>query len=78
MIMNYRKLKGRIVEKYGTQKAFAKALNISERSLSLKMNSKRDFTGPELIEMVRLLHINPIEFGTYFCTIKEEKSNETT
>ena len=39
MMFNYDKLKGRIVEKFGTQMAFSKALGVSERTLSLKLNN---------------------------------------
>jgi len=36
----YRKLIGRIIETYGTRKAFAEAVGISENYLSLKLNGK--------------------------------------
>ena len=38
MAFDYSKLKGKIVEKFQTQQAFAKAMELSERSLSLKLN----------------------------------------
>lgn len=40
MAYDYRKLRGRIIEKYGTLKDFAIEMNWSERTLSLKMNCK--------------------------------------
>lgn len=40
MSFDYSSLSGRIVTEYGTQYNFANALGISERSLSLKLNSK--------------------------------------
>ena len=36
----YNKLRGRIIEKYGTQEKFARELGVSKNSLSLKMNGK--------------------------------------
>ena len=42
MSFNHNKLRGKIIEKYGTQGAFAKALGVSERTLSLKINGKMD------------------------------------
>ncbi|WP_459831247.1 DUF739 family protein [Howardella ureilytica] len=39
MSYDYSKLKGRIIEKYNSNKNFSKKMNISERSLSLKLNN---------------------------------------
>ena len=39
MAYDYSKLLGRITEKYGTQAQFSGAMGMSERSLSLKLNS---------------------------------------
>ena len=36
MSFNYSKLRGRIIEKFGTQGCFARKLGVSERTLSLK------------------------------------------
>ena len=43
MAYNYSKLLGKITEKFGTQASFAKSMNISERSLSLKLTNKVPF-----------------------------------
>ena len=48
MVYNYDKLKGRIVEKFGSQVAFAKALGISEKTISNKLSGKRYFTQLEI------------------------------
>lgn len=40
MSYNYSKLRGRVVEKFGTQRAFAKQLDLSERSISRKLSGK--------------------------------------
>lgn len=53
MAFNYDKLKGKIVEKYGTQRMFAKALQVSEKTLSLKLNNKYFF-----LKMKLLKHLN--------------------
>lgn len=45
MSFDYSKLRGRIVEKFGTQVNFAKAIKLSERTLSLKLNGKIFYTG---------------------------------
>jgi transcriptional regulator with XRE-family HTH domain len=74
MAFNYNKLRGRIVEKYGTQSAFSKALNVSERTLSLKLNGKIYFAQDEIVLMARLLDITEEEIQTYFFT-QEVQSN---
>ena len=51
MAYNYSKLLGKITEKFGTQGNFAKSMNISERSLSLKLTNKVPF------KLLSLIHI---------------------
>lgn len=64
----YRKLIGRIVEKYGTRKEFAKVLGISENSMSLKLNGKTGFSREDMVRWGELLDIDVNEFGAYFFT----------
>jgi transcriptional regulator with XRE-family HTH domain len=62
----YRKLIGRIVEKYGTRKEFAKVLGISENSMSLKLNGKTGFSREDMVRWGELLDIDVNDFGAYF------------
>lgn len=62
----YRKLKGKIVEKYGTQKAFADALDISENSLSLKLNGKTGFSQKDIVKWSLLLGIDQAEYQAFY------------
>lgn len=64
----YRKLIGRIVEKYGTRKEFAKVLGISENSMSLKLNGKTGFSRKDMARWGELLDIDVNDFGVYFFT----------
>lgn len=70
MSFNYSKLRGRIVEKFGTQIEFAKAIKISERTLSLKLNGKRYFTQNEIAIVTDILNIPENEIPLYFFTPK--------
>lgn len=63
---NYRKLVGRIIEKYGSQKEFAKALNETETELSLKLNNKRGISREQMLEIIKLLDIPKEEVYEYF------------
>lgn len=62
----YTKLKGRIVEKFGTRKAFCEILGLSENSMSLKLSGKTGFSQKEIIVWAEHLDIPTEEFGDYF------------
>lgn len=69
---DYSKLKGRIVEVYGTQGGFAKAMNITKGTLSNKLRNMNYFKQDEIAEAIQLLDIdNPVP---YFFTKQVEKS----
>lgn len=70
MAFNYSKLKGRIVEKFGSQTAFVKAFGVSENTFSLKMNNKVRFTTDDITRITRMLDIPEEAIGEYFFTIK--------
>lgn len=75
MMFNYDKLKGRIVEKFGTQMAFSKALGVSERTLSLKLNNRIFFTQDEISKCSNLLDISMSDIQDYFFTQKFKTLN---
>lgn len=60
------KLAARITEKYGSQKAFAKALGMYESTLSRYLSSGRDWKGSKLIQAIKLLEIPEKEIDAYF------------
>lgn len=70
MAFDYRKLRGKIVEKYGSQSEFSLAMGISERTLSLKMNSKVPWKQKEICKAADLLDISDSDIGDYFFTTK--------
>ena len=69
---DYSKLRGRIVEKFGTQQAFAKALGVSARTLSLKMNNRIPFGQDEIDRIITLLQDTPQNIKAYFFTKKAQ------
>lgn len=69
MKYDFRKLRGRIVEVFGKQEAFAKALNISPRSLSLKLNNERYFKPCEISKAVDLLGLSLSDIPEYFFVV---------
>lgn len=70
MAFNYSKLRGRIVEVFGTQIKFAEAMEWSERTLSLKMNSNRPWKQTDICKAIRLLNLTDEDIPIYFFTPK--------
>lgn len=62
----YSKLKGRIVEKYGSQKAFCKAIQRPENTVSRKLNNFIAFSQEDINEWAKALDIDVSEYGVYF------------
>lgn len=67
MLYRYQKLRGRIVEKYGTNKAFAEKLGLSENSLSKKLKGKTGISQRDIQVWSELLDIDPAEYALFFC-----------
>ena len=63
---DYSKLNGRIVEKYGTRKAFAKKVGITESALSNKLNHRTSVMTGDIVSWASALGINTDEIGSYF------------
>lgn len=70
MAYDYSKLSGRIVEKCGTQAIFAKKMNLSERTISLKLNNKLPWKQPEMQQAATVLEFPESDMKEYFFTIK--------
>ena len=68
--MDYSKLRGKIIEKCGSQKAFAELLGVTNTTLTLKINSKRYFTQQEILKSANILGISPEHISMYFFTKK--------
>lgn len=60
------KLRERIRNKYGTQKAFASAMDMDLSSLNLKLNGLRDWTLSDIEKACKLLDIPKDEVKDYF------------
>lgn len=73
MSFDYSKLAGKIKECFDTQAKFAKALGISERSLSLKINCHKGWKQSEILRACELLSIGLEQINEYFFTEKVQK-----
>ena len=75
---NFSKLRGRIVEKFGKQEDFAKAVGISYVSLSKRLNNHLEFSAREILRMSNILEINSEDIPLYFFTTKVQKHEQTS
>lgn len=73
MSFEYRKLRGRIVEKFGTQSNFADAMGWSERTLSLKMNGARSWKQSDICKAIELLELTQEDIPRYFFELQIQK-----
>lgn len=63
---DFRKLRGKIVEKFDTQEAFAQQVGQTPTTISYKLNNKKPMTRSDIIEWSRVLSIEPDNIGKYF------------
>ena len=68
--MSYAKLRGRIVERFGSQSSFATAMGWREALLSAKLNNKSEWSFPEVMKACELLEIPLAEAHLYFFCAK--------
>ena len=66
---DYSKLKGKIKEKCGSQKAFAERLGINEGTLTFKLQGTTCFTQDEIMKSIEILSIEPVDLSVYFFTV---------
>ena len=66
MSYEYSKLLGKIKEKCGSQTVFATRMKMSERTMSLKLNCKRDWKQTEISKACEILDIKIDEIASYF------------
>lgn len=77
MAFDYRKLRGRIVEIFGSQSEFAKAMKWSERTLSLKMTGKRPWKQRDICKAIELLELSEEDIPAYFFKVDVQRIEQT-
>lgn len=73
-MVNYLKLKGRIIEKFGSQQSFAKHIGVTEQTVTAKLNGRSRFSQDDIICWCKALGIKTANVGDYFFTQKLSKS----
>lgn len=70
---DFSKLKGKIVEKYGTQQVFAEHINYRSSRVSNVLNNKAGLTKEEIITWCNALDIETRDIGVFFFDIQSHK-----
>lgn len=70
MAFNYNKLRGKIVEIYGSQIEFAKAMKWSEKTVSLKLNGKVPWKQTDIMTAVQILGLSESDIQDYFFAVE--------
>ena len=74
MKYSYNKLKGKIIEVFGTQERFAQEIGISPAALSARLNNVTGFTQDEIARSCNALRIPAKQIPPYFFTHEVQKS----
>jgi len=72
--MSYAKLRGKIKEVFGTQEAFAKAMEMNTVSISHRLNNKLEWKTNEIVKACMVLGIPLEDNAAYFFTKEVKKS----
>ena len=67
---DYSKLRGRIVEYFGTQGAFAEAVGTTVNTMSYKLRGSRVISVKDIEQWCEILEIPTKDIGLYFFTYK--------
>ena len=65
------KLRGRIVEKFGSQAAFARELGVTRGTINNQLNSPNGLSQCTITKWSELLEIPANEIGEYFFKLKD-------
>lgn len=74
MGISYPKLRGRIVEKYGSQTAFASEIGKTDQTVTAKLNGNSKFSLDDIIEWSKALELSEADVGSYFFAKELSKS----
>ena len=68
MAKTYNKIRGKIVEVFGSQREFAKAIGLSEQSVTAKLNGRTDLSQDDILKWADALKLEVSDIGNYFFT----------
>lgn len=71
---NYSKLRGKIIEKFGSITAFCQEVELSEPSIHSKLKHRTEFTQSQIIKSCILLDIQLKDMFKYFFDFEVKKN----
>lgn len=74
MEFDYSKLRGLMVEKFGSVRGFAQKMKISEQVVCAKLNNRRTLTKKDILLWAETLEIPLSDYGDYFFCPKSPTS----
>ena len=74
MVFRYNKLRGRIVEVFGSQSKFAEEIGQSEQNITAKLAGRSSFTQDNIVTWCQALNIDQADICSYFFTREVSKS----
>lgn len=72
-MFDYSKLRGRIIEKFGTCRKFASSIGTSEHSVSFKLTGRSMFSQHDIIKWSESLDIGQEDIPAYFFCLTSSK-----
>ena len=75
-MFDYRKLRGRIIEIFGSVEKFAKEAKMTPTTIGRKLSGKSSWTQDEIVLSCILLNIPTREITVYFFTDEVEKTQQ--
>jgi transcriptional regulator with XRE-family HTH domain len=73
MSFRYNKLRGKIVEVFGSQAKFAEEIGQSEQNITAKLAGRSSFTQDNIVTWCQALNIDQADIGSYFFTREVSK-----
>ncbi len=74
MSLKMLELRGRIIQKFGSQGRFAKHLGLTEQTITAKLNGRSQFSQDDILNWCNALGIEADEVGRYFFAHKLSNS----
>lgn len=74
MQFDYSKLRGKVVEKFGSLNGFSQAIEISNSTLSLLFNNRSKWNQETIMKAIKVLEISVEDIPVYFFAPKVQNT----
>ena len=74
VVFDFSRLRGKIIERFGTRQSFADAIGITPTTIGCKLDGERTWTQDEIVTACDLLGIAYTDIPSYFFVRRVEKT----